>query len=427
MKKNHFILIWSVLMTLLSFSVKAQNQSTIITHANIYTQTSKGVIKDASIIIDNGIIKAMGTDLKIPAGSQVIDAKGGSITPGLFNGVTHIGIEEVSAIRATDDFMTKDDQITASLVVADAFNPRSVIIPQNRIHGLTHALVFPESGSKLVAGQVALVNLSADAMHSVLNDSVAIAINLGEKGKKLSGGSRAASFRQLKTLLNDVKDYQANKQAFNKRQRRTYSASQDDLEALIPVINGKKLVIVNIHRASDIEHFIPLAQKYHLRVVLAGVEEGWMVANKIAAANMAVIIDPSYNIPGSYEKLGSRLENAALMAKAGVKLIFTGIGFRNTHNAYLVRQAAGIAVSYGLPKQEAIAAITHNPMALFSGDKSAGTLMAGNKADLVLWQNDPLELTSEAQMVFVDGKQVAMVSRATRLRDRYFQRLKKQQ
>lgn len=414
-----------ILNALISCLLYADSSQVAIIHANIYTQTESGLIKDGTVLIEDGVVKTLGKTVKIPAGTKVVDAKGGSITPGLFNAVTHIGIEEVSAIRATDDFQTKDNQITASLVVADAFNPRSVIIPQNRIHGLTHALVFPESGSKLVAGQVALVNLSARPGTSVINDSVAIAINLGEQGKKLAGGSRAAAFRQLKTLLNDVKDYISHKNAFNQRQRRNYSASQDDLEALIPVVKGLKPVIISIHRASDIEHLIPLAKSYGLKVILSGVEEGWMVADKIAAADMAVIIDPSYNLPGSYEKLGARLENAAMMAKAGVKLIFTGIGFRNTHNAYLVRQAAGIAVSYGLPKQQAIAAITRNPMQLFENSTRVGIISPGEKADLVLWQGDPLELTSEAQMVWVDGTIVPMVSRATRLRDRYYQRLLK--
>ncbi|HFB65384.1 MAG TPA: imidazolonepropionase, partial [Aeromonadales bacterium] len=181
---------------------------------------------------------------------------------------------------------------------------------------------------------------------------------------------------------------------------------------------------VSIHRAADIERFIKLAEEYDLNVVLAGVEEGWMVADKIFAAGMAVIIDPSRNLPSSYDALGSRLENAALMHKAGVKLIFTGIGWQNTHNAYLVRQAAGLAVANGLPKQEAIAAITSNPMTLFSQNTLSSEIREGAVADFVMWQGDPLEVTSEAVLVYIDGQKMPMVSRSTRLRDRYFKRLK---
>lgn len=423
MKNKNLKAFMVVILITVSNLLIAEDNLQVIQHANIYTMGPKGLLMDASMVIKNGKIVAVGKNIELPMGVQYIDAKGGSITPGLFNSMTHLGVEEVSAIRPTDDFKTVDESITASLKIADAFNPRSVLIPQNRIHGLTHALVLPDSGSGLIAGQAALVDLSASD-HSVLNDSVAMVMNLGEAGQSFAGGSRAAAIRQLKTLLNDAKDYAKNKTAFNQGNRREYMASQDDLEALIPIITGKKLLIVSIHRAADIEGIIKLAKDYGLKVVLAGVEEGWMVADKIAAAGIAVIIDPSRDLPSSYDALGSRLENAALLHKAGVQLIFTGIGWQNTHNAYLVRQAAGIAVANGLPKQEAIAAITSNPMSLFSYHTQTSEIEAGKLADFVLWQGDPLEITSEAVLVYIDGQKIPMVSRSTRLRDRYFDRLK---
>ncbi len=423
MKNKRLISFIVLVFITLSNLLLADSNIQVIKHANIYTMGPEGLILDASMVIKDGKIVAVGKNIELPMGVKYIDANGGSITPGLFNSVTHLGVQEVSAIRRTDDFKTTDDTITASLKVADAFNLRSVLIPQNRIHGLTHALVMPDSGTGLIAGQAAFIDLSA-AEHSVINDSIAMVMNLGEAGQSFAGGSRAAAIRQLKTLLNDVKDYAKNKTAFNQGNRREYSASQDDLEALIPIITGKKLLIVNIHRAADIERFIKLAEEYDLNVVLAGVEEGWMVADKISAAGMAVIIDPSRNLPSSYDALGSRLENAALLHKAGVKLIFTGIGWQNTHNAYLVRQAAGIAVANGLPKQEAIAAITSNPMTLFSQNTLSSEIREGAVADFVMWQGDPLEVTSEAVLVYIDGQKIPMVSRSTRLRDRYFKRLK---
>ncbi len=424
MKNIHLRILLTTLVIILCNRTLATTTIEVIQHANIYTMGSKGLIRDASMVIKEGKIIALGKNIPLPAGANYIDAKGGSITPGLFNSVTHLGVEEVSAIDKTDDFKTMDGAITASLQIADAFNPRSVVITQNRINGLTHALVMPDSGTSLIAGQAALVDLSATD-HSVLDNSVAMVMNLGEAGQSFAGGSRAAAIRKFKTLLNDTRDYANNKRAFNRGNRRRYSASQDDLEALVPVVLGQKLLIVRIHRAADIEKFIEIANQYGLRVVLAGVEEGWMVAEKIAAAGMPVIIDPSRNLPSSYDALGSRLENAARLHQAGVKLIFTGLGWQNTHNAYLVRQAAGIAVANGLPKQEAIAAMSTNPMALFSRQQQSGELKAGAVADLVLWQGDPLELTSEPILVYVDGHKIPMVSRSTRLGDRYYQRLKK--
>jgi len=412
-----------VLLAITAMSVAAADKILVIVHANIYTAGEKGLIKDANMVIKNGKITALGKNIEVPMGVKFLDAKGGSITPGLFNSATHLGIEEVSAIKKTDDYKTTDTGITASLKVADAFNPRSVLIPQNRIHGLTYAIVMPESGSSLIAGQAALVDLSASDK-SIINDSVAIVLNLGEAGQQLAGGSRAAAIRKFKTLLNDALDYAKNKAAYNQGKRRQYSASQDDLEAMLPVISGKKPLIVSIHRASDIEKFIEIAKAYKLKVILYGAEEGWLVADKIAAAQIPVILDPSRDLPSSYDALGSRLENAAILNQAGVKLLFSGIGRQNTHNAYLVRQAAGISVANGLPKQVAIAAISSNPMSVFSKNSRSNELKPGIKANFVLWQGDPLEVTSEALLVYINGKRIPMVSRSTRLRDRYYKRLK---
>ncbi len=412
-----------VLLAITAMSVAAADKILVIVHANIYTAGEKGLIKDANMVIKNGKITALGKNIEVPMGVKFLDAKGGSITPGLFNSATHLGIEEVSAIKKTDDYKTTDTGITASLKVADAFNPRSVLIPQNRIHGLTYAIVMPESGSSLIAGQAALVDLSASDK-SIINDSVAIVLNLGEAGQQLAGGSRAAAIRKFKTLLNDALDYAKNKAAYNQGKRRQYSASQDDLEAMLPVISGKKPLIVSIHRASDIEKFIEIAKAYKLKVILYGAEEGWLVADKIAAAQIPVILDPSRDLPSSYDALGSRLENAAILNQAGVKLLFSGIGRQNTHNAYLVRQAAGISVANGLPKQVAIAAISSNPMSVFSKNSRSNELKLGIQANFVLWQGDPLEVTSEALLVYINGKRIPMVSRSTRLRDRYYKRLK---
>ena len=147
-----------------------------------------------------------------------------------------------------------------------------------------------------------------------------------------------------------------------------------------------------------------------------------MVADEIAAAGVPVIIDPINNLPSSYETLGARLDNAKLLSDAGVKLLFTNTSRSTSHNAYLVRQAAGNAVANGLDKIVAIAAMTSNPAQLFDAPVS-GDIAVGKIADLVLWGGDPLELTSEAELVMINGEIIPMESRSLQLRDRYFKRL----
>ncbi len=395
----------------------------VITNATIYSMTADGIIKNASMVIIDGNIVAMGKNIPLPMGVKYFDAKGGSITPGLFNSGTHIGVEEVSAIKATDDFMTSNRDITASLKVADAFNPNSVVIPHNRMHGLIRALVMPESGSGLIAGQAAIVDLSG-SYQSVLDDYAALVVNLGEAGKHLAGGSRAAAYQQLRDLLDEAREYSKSKQFYMRGQSRKLHLSKSDLEALQPVIYQQKPVIIRVNRAVDILQTLKIAEQQNIKVILAGVAEGWMVTQQIASAGVAVILDPVDNLPGSYETLGSRLENAVMLQQAGVPLLFTGMGWQTTHNAYLVRQAAGNAVANGLSKTEAIAAISRTPADIFSM-KDYGELKVGARANLVVWSGDPLEVTSEAVKVFINGHLVPMQSRSTRLRDRYFKRLKK--
>jgi len=395
----------------------------VITNATIYTMSNEGTMQNASMVIIDGKIAAMGKNIPLPMGVKYIDAKGGSITPGLFNSHTHIGLEEVSAIRATDDFMTTNKDITASLKIADAFNPNSVVIPHNRMHGLIRALIVPESGSGLIAGQAALVDLSG-SYQSVLNDYVALVVNLGETGQHLAGGSRAAAYLQLVNLLDEARDYSKNKQFYLRGQSRDFHLSMSDLEALQPIINRQKPMIISVNRAADILQTLKIAKQQKLQIILYGAAEGWMVKQQIAEAGVAVILDPVDNLPGSYETLGSRLDNATLLQQAGVTLLFTGMGWQNTHNAYLVRQSAGNAVANGLSKTDALAAITRNPAKVFGMD-DYGVLSLGSVANLVLWSGDLFEVTSEARKVFINGNLVPMQSRSIRLRDRYFKRLQK--
>ena len=188
------------------------------------------------------------------------------------------------------------------------------------------------------------------------------------------------------------------------------------------MVNGTETLLIRTHRASDISTILRLTEEFNLRLSLSGVVEGWMVAEQIAAANVPVIIDPIKNLPSIFERLGARLDNAKLLSYAGVTLVFTGMSWLSTHNAYLVRQSAGNAVANRLDKDVAIAVMTRNPAKLFAAPVS-GDIAVGEVADLVLWSGDPMELTSETDLVMIAGEQIPLESRALLLRDCYFKRL----
>lgn len=399
----------------------AQADSVLIKGADIYTADK--MLPATDLYIDNGRIQAMGKDIALVA-DKTIDGAGKSITAGLFNSYTQLGAVEVGAIEPTADFYTIRPDITASLKVADAFNPQSTLFPHNRAQGLTHALLVPESGSGLFSGQVALVQLGNTPR--VVHDSVGVAVDFTEAGVALVGSSRAAALLLLRQALDDARDFSANKSAALAGDRREYSLSLMDMAALEPVVKGQKPLLVRVHRASDIKAILKLSSDYQVKLILVGAKEGWMVAKEIAAQGIPVIMDPIENLPGSYESLGARLDNAKLLNDAGVTLLFTGMSWHNTHNAYLVRQSAGNAVANGLDKHVAIAAMTVNPARWFNAPVS-GDVSKGGVADLVLWSGDPLDVTSEPELVFAAGEVASRVTRATMLRDRYFERLSKKQ
>ncbi len=406
------------LLVLTLVSTLATASSILIKDADIYA--SSGLLVKTNLYIENGKIAAIGA--QSPATADIeIQGLGKSITAGLFNSSTHLGTVEVSAIEQTVDFYSENETVTASLRIADVFNPRSTLIPHNRVHGLTHSLLIPESGTHLFAGQVALVQLGNQP--KVIHPSLAVALDFTERGISLMGGSRAAALVQLRQALDDAKDFSRNRKAALAGDHRDYVLSYADLAALEPVVNGTKPLLVRTNRASDISVILELAKNFQLQLILSSALEGWMVADEIAKAQVPVIIDPIHNLPNSYESLGARLDNAKLLADAGVKLLFTGMDWHNTHNAYLVRQSAGNAVANGLDKSVAIAAMTTNPAQLFNAPVT-GDIAIGDIADLVLWGGDPLELTSEAELVMIEGEIIPMKSRSLQLRDRYFDRLK---
>ena len=397
-------------------------ESLVIANADIETMTDKGRLIATDILIVDGIIQKIGKNL--PASDiRVVNAQGMRVTPGVFNAFTQMGIVEIGGIKQTADSSADSEVFSASLNVVDAFNPHSTLIPQNRIHGVTQVVVAPTSSTSLFAGKVSVANLSGSPTDSIERSPVGVLVNYNEFAQESAGGSRAAALARIRNALADATEFSGNKDLYMSGEGRDLSMSFDDLGALAPVIDGQQYLFVNVSRSADILRVLELGDTFNVKLILVGVQEGWMVAKEIANAAVAAIIDPNDNLPIRFETLGARLENAAILHEAGVTLMFTGMKFQNTHNSFLVTQSAGNAVANGLPYKAALEAIFTNPARVFELDKS-GQIAVGQIADLVLWNGDPLEVVREAQLVMVDGKEIPMVSRATRLRDRYFDRLK---
>ena len=405
----------ALLLSLLSLAARAEVVA--LTGATVHTMGSAGTIENGTVVIENGRIRAVGKDVAVPSGARRIDARGKVVTPGLFDSMSRIGLVEVSAVEGSNDAGVDGDRYTAAFNVADGLNPRSTLIPiQRTLGGLTRTLVMPSNGDTLIGGQGALIHLGTEQGDYLLRSPAAMLAVLGEGGAQRVGGARGAAMLRLREVIQDALDYAKNRTAFESGDRRAYSLSRLDLEALQPVVRGEMPLVVGVERASDIEALLRLAKEYRLKLVLADAVEAWMVADQIAAAKVPVLVNVLNNLPASFERLGATLENAARLQKAGVTFAFmTG----DAHTAYNLRQAAGNAVAYGLPWDDALAAMTSVPAHIWGISNRYGTLEPGKEADLVIWDGDPLEVTSFPTAVFIRGREVPMNSRQLELRDRY--------
>lgn len=401
-------------MLFLSASLHAQ--SYVIENGLVHTMTAKGPLAGASVWIENGKIKAVGEKLNAPANIERIDAKGKIVTPGFFDAYSQVGAMEIPSIPSTNDASTSSKDLTAGFRVVDAFNPFSTVIPITLVEGITRALCVPNQGSNLFSGLGSVVHLGSTERYVVVSKA-AMVMNMGERGSALAEGSRAAALSNLRAIFIDVRDYKTHVSDYEQNRKRKYMVSKRDLEALLPVVAGTVPVVVRVNRISDMRAMLAMKAEFpSIRWIFFGASQGWMIAKELADAKIPIILEPLVNNPYQFERLGATLENAAVLNKAGAVLVYTYGD--DPHNSRALRYALGNAVANGLPWLEAIKGVTVNPAKVFNVP-NYGTLEPGKDADVVVWSGDPLEVSTVAEHVLIQGKKMSMQTRQTLLRDRY--------
>jgi imidazolonepropionase-like amidohydrolase len=402
-------------LALFALAAPAAAETVLINNGRVVTNGAAGIIENGDVLIVDGRISAVGANIAAPRGARVIEARGAYVTPGAFAAMSEVGLNEISGSGAPNDADVEGNLISAAADAARAFNPSVTAIPVTRIEGVTRAAVAPSSSGSMFDGRGALVSMSG-APDSVFRERAFMVVELGEAGAGRTGGSRAALWPAFEAALRDAREYP------NRYRSGQGGAvlNEIDAAALQPFARGQGLFLVHVESAADIRRLIRFKRANpSLRFAIHGGAEAWQVADELADANIPVILDPLANLPDRFERLSARLDNAVLLHQAGVRFaIAPAPGTVDAHQARLALQLAGNAVANGLPWNAAFAAVTRGPAEIF-GANGLGRLERNYLADVVIWDGDPLQVTSAPTAVFIEGVEQSLTSRQTQLRDRY--------
>ena len=366
------------------------------------------------LIDDNKISQVSTSSLR---GDLVINGTGKILTPGIISTDTEIGIVEIGALSVTRDDSSNLYQIGFSIY--DAFNPNSVLIPWNRSNGITSTLTLPQNTNSPIGGLGSFFVLDSSLEISGSKDVVMIG-RVGGSGSE----SRAETFAIIEDLLefassidsSDMKTYKDIAEIIDGSPiAETMELHPRDLKALHKLVNDELPLIIKANRASDLLKLIKLKEKYDLNLIIMGAQEAGLVASRIAESKIPLIINPINNIPESFDELGANIELAGKLEDLGITLMFNA---PRDHNYHLIRQGAGVAVANGMSYAGALKALTLSPVEVFKlGNR--GQIAPGKIADLIIWDADPLEPSSMPEKVFINGEDIDLTSRMSRLTERY--------
>ena len=439
---------------LVATAVPAAAQTIAFSGATVALGDGSAPIQNGMVVIRDGRVVAAGDiRMKLPADTQVIDATGKWITPGIVAGFSRLGLADVNLSAEGADDTGNDGPFNAAIDVAPAINPLYQPVAVNRADGVTRAIVAPAAGKNIFAGQGAVIDTGAD-MDPITARQKFQYVELGETGSNKGGGSRASAHVLFRNALREAAELRRYAPAVsggraeapdarerpvvrNPNESRMYGSdarrSEDvlltrfDAAALVPVLQGRQYLMVHAERASDILDVLEIAREFpSLKIVLVGASEGWLVADKLAASGIPVIASAVNDLPASFEQIAATQSNVGRMRAAGVKVAIGMVNDNDTHNLFMERQYAGNLVGLqkipgatGVSWGEALAMITSRPAEVIGMGGEIGSLAPGRRADLVVWSGDPLEGSSAAEQVYIDGVRQPLETHQTRLLERY--------
>lgn len=382
-----------------------QTKSIYLTHATIHTGTGT-VLQNATIAFENGkiILVAENPSFKTDETmGQVIDCSGKHIYPGIIAPNTKIGIDEIEAVRATNDY-AEVGSYNPDVRAIVAYNTDSRVTPTVRSNGVLLAQSTPAGGT--ISGTSAVVQLDAWNWEDALVKEDGIWLNWPNELKQ--GGwwanpQPSTSNKEYEKQVRAIKDYFSEAKSYYQT---AHLKKNLRFEAMRELFNRNKILYIQASRVKEMQHAISFAQEFGLRLVISGAEESWQIADELASKKIPVILGKTHQLPYSDDAdVAQPYQTPAVLQKAGVLFCLSVPGgFWQVRNLMF---NAGSAVAYGLTKEEALAAITSNTAKILGIDNEVGTLENGKAATLIVSTGDVLDMkTSNIEYAFIDGRQL---------------------
>ncbi len=399
--------------------MKARGGKFALTNAKIYTVTN-GVIENGTLVISNGIIEAVGTNVSIPADAEVIDVEGKEIYPGMIDGGTTLGLAEIGSIAEANDYR-EFGALTPQMQALTAVNPNSVAIPVTRVSGVTTVWTMPRGG--VLPGTAASINLFGYTPDQMDAGSKGVVMNFPSTagGRRFRRLSPEEVKKRQERALKQVNDAWDKAELYAKIENADDVRAYPEIEALVPVVKGEMMLFLEVNAAKDILSAIEwVKDRGYKQVVLTGVSEGWRVADEIAESGLSVITGPVQAVPTRQsDSFDAAYANPGLLQKAGVKVAIRTMDAENVRN---LPYHAGFAAAYGMGREEALKAITINAAEILGIGDQLGSIEVGKKANVFVATGDPFETSTKITDLFIDGYKVPMTSRQIRLYDEFLNR-----
>ncbi len=388
-------------------------------------------IENGTVVIRDGKIEAVGTNVTVPAGAQTIDGSGLSVYPGMIDAGTNMGLVEIpQGANGTVDTSEVGD-LNPNAKALTAVNPHSAHIAVTRVEGITSTLTAPTGG--LISGQAALINLLGTAQREMaVVPHFALVINyprIGGGGGGFGGFQPPANLsetltanerrvEEIRKVLRDAEAYGRAQDAYAKDKSLPRPDRNVVLEPLIPYVRGEQPVIFRADREAEIRGAIRFAEEMKLKPIILGGNDAWKVASLLKEKNVPVILTGVFSLPSREDDAYDVLyEQPAKLQQAGVRFaISTGDAGAEVQN---LAQYAGMAAAFGLSKADAVKSVTLYPAQIMNVADRLGSIEAGKMANLVVTDGDLLEIRTRIRYLFIDGRPVVLSSRHTELNDAF--------